>query len=84
MDDENAFMHEIEIQPERATPLRFALAGLGFVAEVSQAVTNFFGTLTVVVAAHEMQRKIDSEFGRMTRDLSNAAGLRAGSPEQED
>lgn len=82
--DEETFLSEIEIQPERASKLRFALAGLALISEVSQAVTNFFGSITVVVAAHEMQRKVDSEFGRMTRDITNPAGLGTGSTEQED
>lgn len=82
--DEETFLSEIEIRPERASKLRFALAGLAFMSEVSQAVTNLFSSITVVVAAHEMQRKVDSEFGRMINDFSDTVGLGTGSAEQED
>lgn len=84
MMDEDDILEELTVRPERASALRFVLAGLGLVSEVSQAVANFFSTVTVVVAAHEMQRKVDSEFGRMTGDFSDTAGLGAGGAEQED
>ncbi len=82
--DEDNFLQEVELQPERASKTRFALAGLAFLSEVSQAVANLIGSVTMVVAAHEMQRKIDSEFGRMTSDLTNTAGLGTGRTEPED
>lgn len=79
MDDE-----EFEIRPERATFGRFLLAGLAFVSELSQAVTNFVGSVTMVVAADQMQKNYDSEFRRITGDFSNTTGLGTGSTEQED
>lgn len=87
MDNEEFDLEAIgsyEIQPERATKSRYALAGLSFLAEVSQAVTNFMGMITVVTAAHVMQQKIDDEFGRITGDFSNTIGLGTGTTQSED
>lgn len=75
---------EYELRPEKATFGRFLLAGLAFASELSQAVTNFVGSVTMVVAADQMQKNINSEFERITVDFTNTTGLGPGGTEQED
>lgn len=74
---------EFDPQPERATPLRYGLALLVFVTESAQAFANLWGMVTMVTTQHLMQKKIDSEFGKVVKCYDHP-GIGSGSPESQD
>lgn len=81
MDDEDEV--ELILQPERATPLRFGLAFLALATEVSQAVTNFFASVTMVTARQVLQDEYDREFKGIVGNYDDAS-IGAGAVQPED
>lgn len=81
MSDES---EELELTPERATPLHVVVAGLALFAEVTQAVANFAGTVTLTGARHLMQKRIDREFKEIVRHYDDPNCIGSGSTEPKD
>lgn len=79
MSDES---EELVLTPERATPVEYGLATLALISEVSQAVANFWSSVTIVTARHVMQTRIDDEFKEIVKHYDDPnIGSRGTEPE---
>lgn len=73
-----------DLNPIKATPLRFTLAVLGFVSEVTQAVANLSASMTMVVYQHLKYEAMNEEFEGIVKNYEQPGSIGSGSPESQD
>lgn len=73
-----------ELVPIKATPLRVGLAVLGFITEVTQAIANLSGAITVITYQHQKYKAVNEEFEGIVNNFDNPSSIGPWSPESED